>query len=96
MTVATVRSSSVLGPDNSIAVVLGTRPEMIKLAPLIRLLGRRARVVHTGQHFDDNLSGCFLRDLGIGDPAVTLGLGGSQSRHANRRRNNALGRTLRE
>ena len=76
MTVARVTSSRVLGPDRSIAVVLGTCPEMIKLAPLIRLLGARARVVHTGQHFDDNLSGCFLRDLGIGEPAVTLGLGG--------------------
>ncbi|MGH3934756.1 MAG: hypothetical protein ACRDS1_07255, partial [Pseudonocardiaceae bacterium] len=34
-----------------IAVVVGTRPEAIKLAPVTRLLGREALVVHTGQHF---------------------------------------------
>jgi UDP-N-acetylglucosamine 2-epimerase len=37
----------------SIAVVLGTRPEHIKLAPLIRLLGPAARVIHSGQHYAD-------------------------------------------
>ena len=36
-------------PDpHSIVVALGTRPEIIKLAPIIRKLGDRARVVHTG------------------------------------------------
>ena len=43
--------------DRSIAVVFGTRPEIIKLAPPIRGLGSRAVVIHTGQHFDDNMSG---------------------------------------
>jgi UDP-N-acetylglucosamine 2-epimerase len=34
-----------------IAVVVGTRPETVKLAPVANLLGSEAVVVHTGQHF---------------------------------------------
>jgi UDP-N-acetylglucosamine 2-epimerase (non-hydrolysing) len=60
----------------SIAFVLGTRPEMIKLAPLVRLLGDAARVIHTGQHYDNNLSGQFLAELDIGQPDHRLGVGG--------------------
>ena len=41
----------------SIAVVLGTRPEHIKLAPLIRLLGPAARVIHSGQHYEPAMTG---------------------------------------
>lgn len=62
-----------MGP---IAVVFGTRPEMIKLAPLIRALGDRALVVHTGQHFDDSMSRTFLDQLGIGEPHHHLAVGG--------------------
>ena len=60
----------------SIAIVLGTRPEMIKMTPLLKLLGDRARLIHTGQHFDDDLSGQFLRELGLGAPSLNLGVGG--------------------
>ena len=60
-----------------IVVVFGTRPEMIKLAPVIRGLGRRALVVHTGQHFDDNMSRAFLEQLLIGEPHLHLDVGGS-------------------
>ena len=62
--------------DRSIAVVFGTRPEIIKLAPLIRGLDSRAVVIHTGQHFDDNMSGTFLRQLQLGDPHYHLEVGG--------------------
>ncbi|GAA1778001.1 non-hydrolyzing UDP-N-acetylglucosamine 2-epimerase [Leucobacter iarius] len=55
-----------------VAVVLGTRPEIIKLASVIRALGDRARVVHTGQHWDDAMAGRFFEDLGIGQPDVRL------------------------
>jgi UDP-N-acetylglucosamine 2-epimerase (non-hydrolysing) len=64
-----------LGPK-SIAFVLGTRPELIKVAPLVRLLGDQARLIHTGQHYDEQLSGQFLAELGIGQPDVLLGVGG--------------------
>ena len=49
--------------SKAIAVVLGTRPEIIKLAHIIRLLGPAARVIHTGQHFDPNLSASFFAEL---------------------------------
>lgn len=39
-------------PPRSVAVVLGTRPEYIKLSVLIGLLGPAARVIHSGQHYD--------------------------------------------
>ncbi|MEV6263025.1 UDP-N-acetylglucosamine 2-epimerase (non-hydrolyzing) [Streptomyces sp. NPDC051784] len=63
-------------PDRSVAVVLGTRPELVKLAELVRLLGPAARVVHTGQHFDDSLSGDFLDELGLPEPEYLTGVGG--------------------
>jgi UDP-N-acetylglucosamine 2-epimerase (non-hydrolysing) len=62
------------GPD--VAVVFGTRPEMIKLAPLIAALGRRALTVHTGQHFDASMSATFLEQLHIGEPDMHLSVGG--------------------
>jgi UDP-N-acetylglucosamine 2-epimerase (non-hydrolysing) len=62
--------------DRSVAFVLGTRPELIKVAPLARLLGSRARVIHTGQHYDENLSGQFLAELRMGEPDLRLGVGG--------------------
>ncbi|MGH3768392.1 MAG: non-hydrolyzing UDP-N-acetylglucosamine 2-epimerase [Pseudonocardiaceae bacterium] len=46
-----------------IAVVVGTRPEAIKLAPAVRLLGREALVVHTGQHFSSGMSGHIAPDV---------------------------------
>jgi UDP-N-acetylglucosamine 2-epimerase (non-hydrolysing) len=60
----------------SIAFVLGTRPELIKVAPLVRLFGDQARVIHTGQHYDEQLSGQFLAELGIGQPDLLLEVGG--------------------
>jgi UDP-N-acetylglucosamine 2-epimerase (non-hydrolysing) len=60
----------------NLAVVLGTRPEIIKLAPLVKLLGPSARVIHTGQHYDPALSENFLLELGLGRPQMSLGVGG--------------------
>lgn len=63
-------------PPKSIAVVLGTRPEIIKLAHIILLLDEAAFVVHTGQHYDPNLSEVFFRDLGLPTPDLFLEIGG--------------------
>ncbi|MCI0426344.1 MAG: UDP-N-acetylglucosamine 2-epimerase (non-hydrolyzing) [Actinobacteria bacterium] len=63
-------------PPGSVAVVLGTRPEIIKLAHVIRGLGPACRVVHTGQHFDFGLSESFLEVFGIAEPSTFLGVGG--------------------
>ena len=60
----------------SIAVVLGTRPEIVKLSQLIRLLADAAYVVHTGQHYDPNLSEVFFADLGLPAPDRFLEVGG--------------------
>jgi UDP-N-acetylglucosamine 2-epimerase (non-hydrolysing) len=63
-------------PPKSIAVVLGTRPEIVKLAHIILLLDEAAFVVHTGQHYDPNLSEVFFRDLDLPAPDLFLEIGG--------------------
>jgi UDP-N-acetylglucosamine 2-epimerase (non-hydrolysing) len=59
-----------------IAVVLGTRPEIIKLAKIVELLEGDAYVVHTGQHFDANLSESFFSEFGMRPPDTFIGVGG--------------------
>ena len=65
----------------SVAVVLGTRPEIIKLAHCIRLLDDAALIVHTGQHYDPKLSGSFFPELGLPEPDLFLEVGGSSRGH---------------
>ncbi len=65
----------------SIAVVLGTRPEIIKLAYCIRLLDDAALIVHTGQHYDPKLSGSFFPEFGLPEPDVFLEVGGNSRGH---------------
>jgi len=58
--------------------VIGTRPNIPKAAPVIRALNQQQvdqLVVHTGQHYDDALSASLLRDLGMPEPAINLGVG---------------------
>ena len=59
-----------------IAVVVGTRPEIVKLAPVIRVLGSAAKFLHTGQHSDDELSGAFLAGARIPQPEFLSGICG--------------------
>lgn len=59
-------------------LVLGTRPEIIKMAPVIRELGARDipfRLIHTGQHYSPDLDKVFFDDLGLPPPDVNLGVG---------------------
>jgi UDP-N-acetylglucosamine 2-epimerase (non-hydrolysing) len=60
-----------------VAIVVGTRPEIVKLAPVIRLLGESARVIHTCQHEDEELSGVFLSAAGIRDAHTLSGICGA-------------------
>ena len=54
-------------------IVLGTRPEIIKLAPLIKKLGKkRCSVIFTGQHFDYEMSMQFIHQLGLPKPNHSL------------------------
>ncbi|MBX6332598.1 MAG: UDP-N-acetylglucosamine 2-epimerase (non-hydrolyzing) [Gemmatimonadaceae bacterium] len=58
--------------------VVGARPNFPKLAPVhraARAAGLDQLVVHTGQHYDDAMSGGFFRELGIPQPDVDLGVG---------------------
>jgi UDP-N-acetylglucosamine 2-epimerase (non-hydrolysing) len=59
--------------------VAGARPNFMKLAPLLRLLrehpGFRAVLVHTGQHYDDMMSGQFFADLGLPTQDFNLEVG---------------------
>ena len=52
----------------SVVCVFGTRPEIIKIAPIARALGAGARLLFSGQHFDGNLSDEIFRSVSI-DPA---------------------------
>ncbi len=60
--------------------VAGARPNFMKLAPLIRQLSASESIepllVHTGQHYDDKMSGAFFRDLGLPEPDHYLNAGG--------------------
>ncbi len=60
-----------------IAVVYGTRPEIVKLAVVLRQLGPRALAVHTGQHFSPALSDVFLTQLRLDHPDIRLEIGGT-------------------
>lgn len=59
--------------------VVGARPNLIKIAPLVREMGRHSRIrpvlVHTGQHYDENLSDVFFHQMGIPAPDFNLEVG---------------------
>src|SRR5512146_228539 len=61
------------------AHVVGARPNFMKAAPVMRALaekpGLRQSLVHTGQHYDQNMSDVFFRELEIPEPDFTLAVG---------------------
>ena len=72
-----------------ITLIAGARPNFMKVAPIIKAIqkanGERLmakgeeisyRLVHTGQHYDKNMSDTFFEELGIPAPDVNLGCGG--------------------
>ncbi len=64
-----------------IVTVVGARPQFVKAAVVSRALrssssAMRERIVHTGQHYDDNMSSVFFREMGIPSPDVNLGVAG--------------------
>lgn len=60
-----------------ITVVVAARPNFMKAGPVVAALSPHfdVELVHTGQHYDRRLSGAFLDELGLPDPAVNLGVG---------------------
>jgi UDP-N-acetylglucosamine 2-epimerase (non-hydrolysing) len=59
--------------------VVGARPNFMKVAPVIRVLGSKSGLsqilVHTGQHYDINMSDIFFSQLGIPAPDINLDVG---------------------
>ena len=55
------------------AIVMGTRPEIIKLAPIIdKLSSKNSTVIFTGQHYDYSMSIKFIEQLGLKKPDYSL------------------------
>lgn len=65
--------------EYKIVTVVGARPQFIKAAALSRAIERenslREVIVHSGQHYDHNLSGSFFEELDIPRPKYNLGIG---------------------
>jgi len=67
-----------------IDLIAGARPNFMKISPIINAIKKASvegndisfRLVHTGQHYDKNMSGNFFEELGIPEPDVNLGAGG--------------------
>jgi len=71
-----------------ITIVAGARPNFMKIAPIIHAIKKKRqggfdinyRLVHTGQHYDKNLSDTFFEELGIPSPDINLNVqSGSQA-----------------
>ncbi|MBD3206691.1 UDP-N-acetylglucosamine 2-epimerase (non-hydrolyzing), partial [Candidatus Bathyarchaeota archaeon] len=61
--------------------VVGARPNFMKIAPLMEEFKKHSEVdfilVHTGQHYDKNMSKLFFEDLELPEPDIWLGVGSS-------------------
>ncbi|MFZ3044633.1 MAG: UDP-N-acetylglucosamine 2-epimerase (non-hydrolyzing) [Desulfatirhabdiaceae bacterium] len=68
----------------NIDLIVGARPNFMKIAPIIDAIKANPeathhlsfRLIHTGQHYDRNMSGSFFEELGIPEPDINLGAGG--------------------
>lgn len=66
----------------SIDLIAGARPNFVKIASILAALensafspGFHVRLIHTGQHYDRNMSDAFFAQLGIREPDINLGVG---------------------
>lgn len=63
-----------------ITIIAGARPNFVKIAPIIHAIKKDGELsyslVHTGQHYDEKMSGSFFSELGIPTPDINLGCGG--------------------
>jgi UDP-GlcNAc3NAcA epimerase len=62
----------------NVLTVIGARPQFVKAAPLSQAFlraGIKERIVHTGQHYDRNMSAIFFQELEMRSPDIDLGIG---------------------
>ena len=63
----------------SVHLIAAVRPNFMKVAPLFHVLAKsgwcKPVLVHTGQHYDFNMSDAFFQDLGLPEPDYHLGVG---------------------
>jgi UDP-N-acetylglucosamine 2-epimerase (non-hydrolysing) len=62
----------------TVSLIAAARPNFIKIAPLMRAFdaaGLATSLIHTGQHYDQRMSGGFFQQLGIREPDVNLAVG---------------------
>jgi len=72
--------------------VVGARPQFVKLAPIHKALlrvGHEHVIIHTGQHYDHEMSDVFFNDLGIPAPDQNLSIGSAS--HARQTDSNDVG-----
>jgi UDP-GlcNAc3NAcA epimerase len=60
-----------------IITVIGARPQFVKASAVSKLLREKHEeiLIHTGQHYDENMSKVFFDELGIPKPDYNLGVG---------------------
>lgn len=67
--------------NKSIDIIVGARPNFMKVAALFAIADEfpsiELRLIHTGQHYDEAMSGVFLKELGLPEPVCNLGVGSS-------------------
>jgi len=73
-----VVEQNVGGKRMKVSIIFGTRPEIIKMSPIIgecKLLGLDYFIVHTGQHYSYNMDRIFFKELRLPDPQYHLDVG---------------------
>ena len=61
-----------------LSIILGTRPEIIKLSPIIRMLEKTNidwHIIHTNQHYSENMDKIFFEELNLPKPKYNLNIG---------------------
>jgi UDP-N-acetylglucosamine 2-epimerase (non-hydrolysing) len=89
----------------NVDIIAGARPNFMKIVPIIHAIEKsnkqhpkkiNYRLIHTGQHYDFNMSGSFLKQLNIPEPQVYFEVGsGTQGKQMGKRKNTSkMGRKI--